>query len=90
MPNNDDVFYCPICDHVMDYDPSAVLDLSCPECGAEGYVDFANGRTNIHIAENYSVEDIYDDPDGNMPECCKSCGCGAYPDCMTSCSIFDD
>ncbi len=25
-----------------------------------------------------------------VPECCTACGCPAFPDCMTSCSIFDD
>lgn len=27
--------------------------------------------------------------DDDMPDCCKACG-GPYPDCMSSCSIFDD
>ena len=26
----------------------------------------------------------------NMPYCCSACGNPAYPNCKTSCSIFDD
>ena len=29
------------------------------------------------------------DRDDDIPEGCVACG-GPYPDCMTSCSIFDD
>ena len=28
--------------------------------------------------------------DDEVPECCTACGNPAYPDCMTSCRIFDD
>lgn len=35
--------------------------------------------------------DSYDDDDDNdMGEGCAACGNPAYPDCMSSCPLFDD
>ncbi len=50
--------------------------VRCPNCGLEFYVDKDNECIN---------DDCYDD----TPECCVSCG-GPYPDCQSSCNIFDD
>ncbi|MCM1579599.1 MAG: hypothetical protein NC078_12465 [Ruminococcus sp.] len=36
-----------------------------------------------------ALGDYADEDDGDIPPCCAACG-GPYPDCMTSCSIFDD
>ena len=42
-------------------------------------------KNNDDYEEYYDEEESEDD----MPECCIACG-GPYPDCMTSCKIFDD
>ncbi len=50
--------------------------VHCPNCGQEWYIDGDGECIN---------DDNYDD----IPECCVACG-GPYPDCQSSCSIFDD
>ena len=50
--------------------------VSCPNCGNEWLID---NRDEI----------INDSCDNDIPECCIACG-GPYPQCMTSCKIFDD
>ena len=68
-----------------------LLDWECPNCGAEGSVEFdsVNKEYYIDVAESYNYEDIYADPIGNQPDCCNACG-GPYPSCMSSCKIFDN
>lgn len=66
---------CPLCRNSMLH--SFLYDkFQCPHCG---YTMDDDNFTDI-----YSVG--YDE---DMPECCAACG-GPYPDCMDSCSIFDD
>ncbi|NLD50524.1 MAG: hypothetical protein GX660_25565 [Clostridiaceae bacterium] len=81
---------CPECGTKMQ-DIGGLLNLECPNCGAEGYEEYdeLNKRFFIKIAKEYSYEEIYSDPVKNEPECCKACG-GPFPQCMTSCKIFDD
>ena len=50
--------------------------VRCPQCGNDYCID-----NEDEIINDYCNEDI--------PECCVACG-GPYPDCMTSCKIFDD
>lgn len=70
----------------------------CPICGAElsdeGYTDDKGNEClyctmcNKYLYPNeVAYEDCDDDDD--IPFCCKACG-GPYPDCMSSCKIFDD
>ena len=76
------LYKCPNCESGV---LSQVLDKywRCPDCFLNAY----------QIGDELS----YDDSDleqqsrsDGKPECCVSCGCGAYPDCKTSCKIFDD
>lgn len=39
--------------------------------------------------EDEDYDDYEDDDPFKMPFCCQACG-GPWPDCMTSCKIFDD
>lgn len=63
----------------------------CPNCGFEiedldAYFD-DNPYSDI-IDEWHFVEDVddFDEPG----EGCSNCGNPAYPDCKTSCNLFDD
>lgn len=80
----------------MDWDE----EYECVECGAR--MEKADGEVlvcpncqhSVNI-DDYGSEEEYDlyysgvDGLADEPECCKACG-GPYPDCMTSCKIFDD
>ena len=72
--------------------------MKCIYCGH----DFEEIRRNIYECPNcgYSFNDVTDevlstsiyyeaDDDEEVPEGCRACG-GPYPDCTTSCSLFDD
>ena len=70
------------------------LHRECPECGGH----MARGSYgNWWICEECGCEAEEDDygnlvveaEEDEMPECCSACG-GPYPNCMTSCKIFDD
>ncbi len=52
----------------------------CKKCGEE----MIKVR-NSWICTNCDDDDDDDDIDG-----CEACGNPAYPDCMTSCAMFDD
>ena len=41
-------------------------------------------------SETHIVEISSDDDDDSEEDCCAACGNPAYPDCMSSCSLFDD
>lgn len=86
---NAETYPCPECGGTMKY-VGGLLDWECCDCGAEGNLiyDEVNEEYCIDIAKEYSLEEIYQDPIKNMPDCCKGCS-GAYPDCLTSCKIFD-
>ena len=88
-PYNDE-YECPNCGATMKY-VGGLLEYECPNCGKEGSLEWdeCNKQHYVSIGEEYSYEDIYEDPEGNMPACCAACG-GPYPSCMTSCKIFDD
>lgn len=70
------------------------------KCGCCGH-DLEEIRRNIYECPNcgFSFDDvtdevlstsIYDDEDeDDVPEGCRACG-GPYPDCTTSCPLFDD
>lgn len=89
----DVTFYCPNCNAVMDRLYDDLLDLECPKCGETAVIDWDDVNHEYYandLGGEYSYDDIFSDPEENMPYCCRSCGCGAYPDCITSCRIFDD
>ena len=56
----------------------------CTECGQLNYID---ENKVIDDSASYSFEDASDDDD--IPEGCAACG-GPYPDCTSSCPMFDD
>lgn len=71
-------YYCYHCGAKMEKADDKVLD--CPACHySVDIVDYG------HEEEDFSYDRTYEE----MPECCIACGCD-YPNCMTSCKIFDD
>lgn len=85
-----ETYPCPECGGKMRY-VGGLLDWECRDCEAEGELvyDDVNNEYCIEIAKSYSLEEIYKNPIANMPDCCKGCS-SAYPDCLTSCKIFDN
>ena len=97
------VYICPGCGGKMTYigelsveeynnlAETDALDWECPKCGAEGYLiwDNINKESYVEIPKSYDYEEIYNDPENKEPDCCKACG-GPYPDCLSSCKIFDN
>ena len=70
--------------------------LVCPKCG-EPMPYYGLGTSadylecedcNLKIFADDLTDDDYPDSD-DMPYCCNNCD-GPYPDCKTSCKIFDD
>ena len=49
----------------------------------------ANKKKDDEIDWAHYVPDYLIDDDDDIPEGCAVCG-GPYPDCMTSCNLFDD
>lgn len=87
---SNETYYCPKCGGKMKH-IGGLLDWECSKCGAEGSLEYdeVNKEDYIKLADE-EYENLYDSPnEDNMPECCIACG-GPYPDCMTSCKIFDD
>lgn len=78
----DDEQWCPNC-HCLTIRKDCYW--ACPRCDYEfedGYLDFGPGYP--------TYESTYEDDDeADEPECCRACG-GPWPDCETSCKIFDD
>ena len=68
---------CPSCGTTMGYNYIESM-FRCPNCG----------RTDLDDLYMDDYEEVYTDQ-GEEPESCKACG-GPWPDCMTSCKIFDD
>lgn len=86
----DEEWYCPKCKIKLDYNSSDDTYV-CGMCGWVGEYssDYdGKGKEVISQIENYFTPD--DAGSNSMPPCCVACGCGAYPDCITSCKIFDD
>lgn len=68
-------------------------NFKCPECGKPLY--WFNEQHSDLVCEEcgYSIDPWADDyqppePD-NIPEGCAACG-GPYPNCTSSCNLFDD
>lgn len=58
-----------------------------------GYWTCSNCRNSNKIGKSEIIFDnhdyfSYDDYEDEMPECCLACG-GHYPNCKSSCKIFD-
>lgn len=59
----------------------------CPECGEELYNDPGFGYWECYNCGFEYYEPGFDSDD--IPWGCQTCG-GPYPQCMTSCKVFDD
>ncbi|MBQ7645850.1 MAG: hypothetical protein IJS94_01150 [Clostridia bacterium] len=82
---------------------SAEIDYTCPNCGAEMYetdafdyqlecpVCGAKCTVDDGVDEGPAVVEEYYDSNSTeeLPEYCKICG-GPYPDCTSSCKLFDN
>lgn len=85
--------YCPDC-HILCIRDGSIFN--CPTCNysiddsdiedGSGYPTLAS--TYEDKEDEYPLPDDYE-PEEDMPECCAACG-GPYPQCTTSCKIFDD
>ena len=58
----------------------------CPDCGSTMSYD---PELDILVCKECGHTDIYSIGEIVVPEGCRACG-GPYPNCMTSCNIFDD
>ena len=87
--NDDHMFVkCGICSEYMDYiSGTGNLDGKwiCPNCSVKVRESTAYNQIS---RENINFENKWGSLD-SKPDICESCG-GPYPDCMTSCKIFDD
>lgn len=69
---------CPECGATMGYSYSK-NEFKCPECGRL-----------MDIDEAIAIRDEERDAEADeIPFVCRTCG-GPYPDCRTSCKMFDD
>ena len=86
---------CPVCGAFFDVKLSPLEDIStsCPQCGTDLSIvldGIPGSEPEVELEDdNYiSEEDAWADPVNNMPQCCVACG-GPFPQCTTSCKIFD-
>lgn len=75
----EDVFQCPTCDYY-------ICDSDIED--GEGYPTLASTYEDRDEEDEYPLPDDYESEE-DIPECCIACG-GPYPQCTTSCKIFDD
>ena len=90
--NNSDIplfVNCKKCGTYMDYQAGDSGMFSswykCPVCGSrvkESTVYSQLDRENEQYLDSFGY-------DNDIPECCEACG-GPWPDCSSSCSMFDD
>ena len=80
---------CKPCNELMDFEigPEDCLDGKwvCPICRST-----VKEQTVYKQLDRENEESIYDNQDlDDEPECCRACG-GPWPDCESSCKIFDE
>ena len=73
---------CPECGAKLD---STETFWDCPECG---YFKVNSKYARLEAANERFLKKFFDNDD--MPEGCAACGNPAYPNCQSSCSLFDD
>lgn len=80
----DDKYYNSIPDY-LGYLPD------CPNCGRQLKYNYIESKYKcFSCGKEYDEYDILiDEYPTEKPFCCKNCG-GPWPDCKTSCKIFDD
>lgn len=62
--------------------------MRCPDCGGKMRMEgdmWVCTRCDTAISTSFDEDPDYDD----MPEGCAACG-GNWPDCESSCPMFDD
>ena len=64
----------------------------CPNCDfeIEDYDEYATYGPYAELLERIHLVDPDDEWLDEPGEGCKACGCPAYPDCKTSCDLYDD
>ena len=72
---------CPECGAKLD---STETFWDCPECG---YFKVKSKYARLEAANERFLKKLFSNDD--MPEGC-ACGNPAYPDCQSSCPLFDD
>lgn len=79
---------CKRCGTYMDYQisNSGTGWWKCPSCGARVKESTVYNQIN---RENDAYLDEMDFSYSDIPESCQACG-GPWPDCQTSCKLFDD
>ena len=66
--------------------------MDCPMCGRRmSWKDgvYSCKKCDLDISEDEIIRDPDEDDYDGEPECCAACG-GDYPNCKSSCPIFDD
>lgn len=79
---------CPKCGHAMTYS-YIFSDFKCDNCGETIDENDADVEVVLEWADDDVLEWGNDETNGDIPFCCIACG-GPYPQCTTSCKIFDD
>ena len=84
--DNNDI--CFMCGHKMIPQPTG--ELECPNCDNSLYPweydeALSDWEQKVLVELGYFEDDSYD----SIPEGCAACG-GPWPDCETSCKMFDD
>lgn len=75
---------CPECGTQMQFSFSAEV-FQCPSCSFTVGKDI--GEDMVYSDDDY--DDIYDEPDEELPDVCKNCG-GPYPSCTSGCKLIDE
>lgn len=82
-------FYCPICGGKLEW-TGMVSPWYCEHCDKAGTLDYDEENDCEYVVFDEEYEGYYDEvSEEDLPDCCAACG-GPYPQCMTSCKIFDD
>lgn len=83
--------YCPECNAELEYDEDEeqVVCTCCDQFSCDpDKVDYSI-RIYKTIQENERFMKEWEREDDEPPEGCLACG-GPYPDCISSCTVFDD
>lgn len=68
-------------------------DIYCPDCGAaleyNAFLHMFRCPDCKQVIDEDDIWEFIEEPDSEVPPCCAACG-GPYPQCTTSCKIFDD
>lgn len=79
---------CKMCGEEMVKTADHIWD--CNVCGSRTFTSRTGKRT--YEFNDYGYGDVYDDEDDEeyMPDGCIGCGNPFYPNCRSSCPLFDE